>query len=79
MPPSPVVHSLRGWNEKQAATPWGRPMRCHSPCHSISLPIAQAASSTTGTPAASAIGRIAREVARHPELVHREHGTRCAA
>ena len=32
MPPSPVESSLRGWNEKQATSPCGRPMRCHAPC-----------------------------------------------
>ena len=31
MPPSPVDSSLRGWNEKQATSPCGRPIRSHSP------------------------------------------------
>ena len=31
MPPSPVVITLRGWNEKQAMSPCGRPIRSHSP------------------------------------------------
>ena len=31
MPPSPVVITLRGWNEKQATSPCGRPILSHSP------------------------------------------------
>ena len=31
MPPSPVVITLRGWNEKQAMSPCGRPIFCHCP------------------------------------------------
>ena len=48
MPPSPVVITLRGWNEKQAMSPCGRPIRSQSPSMRISLPMAQAASSITG-------------------------------
>ena len=29
MPPSPVVMTLRGWNEKQAICPCGFPIGCH--------------------------------------------------
>ncbi len=50
MPPSPVLTTLRGWKEKQATSACGLPIFSHSPFHMISLPIAQAASSTTGMP-----------------------------
>src|SRR5207237_760210 len=35
MPPSPVVTSLRGWNEKQAMSAWGRPIGCQAPSQRI--------------------------------------------
>ena len=35
--------------QKSTTSPWGRPIRCQFPCHSISLPMAHAASSTSGT------------------------------
>ena len=38
MPPSPVVTTLRGWNEKHAMSPCGLPIFCHSPFQRISLP-----------------------------------------
>ncbi len=59
MPPSPVVMILRGWKEKHAASPCGRPMRCHFSATWISLPMAQAASSMTGRPCRPAISRMA--------------------
>ena len=43
IPPSPVESSLRGWNEKQAISPCGRPIFSHCPFHRISLPMAHAA------------------------------------
>ncbi len=38
IPPSPVVMTFRGWKEKQATSPWGFPIFCHSPFQRISLP-----------------------------------------
>ena len=70
MPPSPVLITLRGWNEKQATSPCGRPIFSHSPFHRISLPIAQAASSISGRPCRCAIGTMRAQVARHAHLVH---------
>jgi hypothetical protein len=47
MPPSPVLITFLGWKEKHTMSPIGRPIFCHCPLIEISLPIAQAASSTT--------------------------------
>ncbi len=72
IPPSPVVMTLRGWNEKQAMSPCGLPIFSHCPFHRISLPIAQAASSITGRPRRLPDLDDARQIARHPELVDAE-------
>lgn len=61
MPPSPVVITLRGWNEKQTSgecPPIGRPL-CREPR-------AQAASSTTATPCRFAIAPIRSRSAGSP-------------
>ncbi len=60
MPPSPVLITLRGWNEKQAMSPCGWPILCDCPSVTISLPIAQAASSTTATPRRRPISTMLR-------------------
>ena len=59
IPPSPVLMTLRGWNEKQAISACGLPIFSHLPFHWISLPIAHAASSTTGSEWRRATSRIA--------------------
>ena len=61
MPPSPVVRSLRGWNENVASaapTPTGRPRHVD--------PAAQAASSITVMPRGSQSARIASRSAGTP-------------
>ena len=72
MPPSPVVITLRGWNEKQTMSPCGAPIRRQLPSSRISDPIAQAASSISGSPCARATAMIARQVAGHAHLVDAE-------
>jgi hypothetical protein len=61
IPPSPVVIDLRGWNEKQAASPsapaWTPPMR---------VPSAHAASSSTHRPCRSATAFTAPIAAARP-------------
>ena len=74
MPPSPVVSTLRGWKEKQAMSAVRPADLLPLPVPRISLPMAQAASSITGSACRRAIGRMARQVAGHAELVHAEDG-----
>ena len=73
MPPSPVLITLRGWNEKQATSPRGRPIFVYPPSQRISLPIAQAASSISGRPR-SCDRHDALQIAGHADLVHDEDG-----
>ncbi len=77
MPPSPVVITLRGWNEKQAMSPCGRPIGSQWPPQRISLPAAHAASSITGRPVAPGDLDDGLEVARHAELMDHEHARAC--
>ena len=58
--PSPVVSTLREWKKKQGMSPCGRPIGSSGPSPTeISLPIAQATSSTTGAPSVRAMHKIA--------------------
>ena len=72
MPPSPVVMTLRGWNEKQAIVTVGPADPLPLPATRISLPAAQAASSIRARPWRSAIGNERGEVAGHSHLVDGE-------
>ena len=74
IPPSPVVSTLRGWKEKQTTSPIGRPIFCQAPSISISEPMPQAASSTTGTPSPLAISQDRGDVAGKAHLVNAENG-----
>ena len=68
MPPSPVVSSLRGWNDQAAISapaPTGRPCAVE--------PAAQAASSTTAMPSGSHSARIAPRSSGHAALVDGDH------
>ncbi len=66
MPPSPVDSSLRGWSEKQDSLSNGAPIRRHWLPSSVSLPMAQAASSTSGRPWRLAIAATSAERAGMP-------------